>query len=152
MLIDNMLAYSEVHKILSLLEDEYVEKVPEKVKKFFEEERMKDYEPNIKVDIPLTEQNLKRETMVLLAILNLNYWCNSEEEKQSFLNELAENEKEKEELEKKYSPDNLFQNKKYDNKERIEKENEENLSLVEYKKQNIFKRIIERITGFFKRK
>ncbi len=152
MLMDNMLAYAEVDEILKLLETEYRERVPEKVRNFFKEERMPNYNPKIEVGKPLTNQNLKRETMVLLAILNINYWCDSEEEKQSFINELAENEKEKEELEKRYSPDNLFQNKKNDNKERIEKENEENLSLVEYKKQNIFKRILERITGFFKRK
>ena len=149
MLIDNMLAYSEVLKILSLLEDEYVEKVPEKVKKFFEEERMKDYEPDIKVDIPLTEQNLKRETMVLLAILNLNYWCNSEEEKQSFLNELAENEKEKKELEEKYNPDNLFKNRaKNSNANDLY---EENLQMIEYKKPNFIQRLLGKIAKFFKK-
>lgn len=146
-----MLAYAEIHKILSLLEDEYVKKIPEKVRNFFEEERIKDYEPDIKVDIPLTEQNLKRETMVLLAILNLNYWCDSEEEKQNFLNELAENEKEKKELEIKYSPDNLFNNRKTTVAD-TENTNEENLSLTIYKKQGLFKRILERITKFFKRK
>lgn len=40
---------------------------------FFEEERDKEYEPIIDVNIPLDEQNLKRETMVLLAILNYNF-------------------------------------------------------------------------------
>ena len=30
---------------------------------------------------------------VLLAILNLNYWCDSEEEKQEILNGFVENEK-----------------------------------------------------------
>ena len=149
MLIDNMLAYSEVHKILSLLEDEYVEKVPEKVKKFFEEERMKDYEPDIKADIPLTEQNLKRETMVLLAILNLNYWCNSEEEKQSFLNELAENEKEKKELEERYNPDNLFKNRAKNSN--VNDLYEENLQMIEYKKPNFIQRLLGKIAKFFKK-
>ena len=149
MLIDNMLAYSEVHKILSLLEDEYVEKVPEKVKKFFEEERMKDYDPDIKVDIPLTEQNLKRETMVLLAILNLNYWCSSEEEKRSFLNELAENEKEKKELEERYNPDNLFKNRAKNSN--VNDLYEENLQMIEYKKPNFIQRLLGKIAKFFKK-
>ena len=152
MVIDNMLAYAEVHKILNLLEDEYIYKVPEKVRKFFEEERMKEYEPDIKIDIPLSEQNLKRETMVLLAILNINYWCDNEEEKQSFINELAENEKEKKELEEIYNPDNLFKNKKYDHIEDIDNKNKENVLLVEYKQKNLFIRILEKITVFFKRK
>ena len=92
MLLDNMIAYAEVDAILNVLEDEYAKKIPEKVKEFFAEEKIKDYEPMIDVDVPLTEQNLKRETMVLLAILNLNYWCESENEKQEFLNELSQNE------------------------------------------------------------
>jgi len=152
MLIDNMLAYAEVDEILSLLEDEYRQKIPEKIRRFFKEEKMNDYHPKIDIDKPLIEQNLKRETIVLLAILNLNYWCDSEDEKQEFLNELAKNEKEKKELEKKYNPDNLFKNKKYDNIEDVENRKKENVSLVEYKKQNLFKRILEKITGFFKRK
>lgn len=85
MLIDNMLAYAEVDEILNLLENKYKEKVPKKVRNFFKEERMSDYNPKIEVGKPLTEQNLKRETMVLLAILNINYWCDSEQEKQKFL-------------------------------------------------------------------
>lgn len=152
MMLNNMMAYSEVYEILNLLEVEYIEKVPEKVRNFFEEERLKEYKPQIKVDTPLTEQNLQRETIVLLAILNLNYWCDSEDEKQEFLNELAENEKEKKELEERYNPDNLFKNKKYDNIKNIEDKNKENVSLVEYKQQNLFKRILEKIASFFKRK
>ena len=79
MLMDNMLAYAEVDEILNLLEKEYRERVPEKVRNFFKEAKMPDYNPEIEIGRPLTEQNLKRETMVLLAILNINYWCNSEE-------------------------------------------------------------------------
>lgn len=152
MLIDNMLAYAEVDEILNLLEEEYANKIPEKIRRFLKEEKMQDYKPEINVEIPLTEQNLKRETMVLLAILNLNYWCESEEEKEEFRKELAENEKEQKELEEKYNPDNLFKNKQHNNIDDTNKENTENLSLVEYKKPSLLKKILEKITGFFKRK
>ena len=73
MMLDTMMAYSEVYEILNLLDKEYKEKVPDKVRTFFEEERLKDYKPEIDVDTPLIDQNLKRDTIVLLAILNLNY-------------------------------------------------------------------------------
>ena len=82
MVMENMLAYAEIDEILNLLEDDYREMVPKKVRDFFKEEKMKDYHPEIDIEKPLIEQNLKRETMVLLAILNLNYWCENEEEKQ----------------------------------------------------------------------
>ena len=94
-MLDNMLAYAEIDEILNLLEYKYREKVPEKVRTFFREEKMPEYTPTIDVNIPLIEQNLKRETIVWLAILNINYWCENEEEKQFFLNELDKNEEEK---------------------------------------------------------
>lgn len=151
MLMDNMIAYAEIDEILNLLEDKYRDKVPEKVRAFFKEEKMVDYKPTIDVNTPLIQQNLKRETIVLLAILNINYWYENEEEKQFFLNELAKNEDEKKKLEEKYNPDNLFKNKN-NNDISIDKIVEpQNISMVEYKKQGIFKRILDKITRFFKK-
>ena len=151
MLKDNMLAYAEVDEILNLLEKEYRERVPEKIRNFFKEEKMPDYNPKIEIGKQLTEQNLKRETMVLLAILNINYWCDSEEEKQMFIDEMAKNEEEKRELEEKYNPDNLFKNRKNNELNSNNADETQSISLVEYKKQGIFKRILEKITKFFKK-
>ena len=148
MILDTMMAYSEVYKILNLLDEEYKERVPAKVRAFFEEERLKDYEPAINADLPLTEQNLKRETIVLLAILNLNYWCDTPEEKQEILDELSNNEKEKQELLEKYNPDNLFKNKQQNiNDETIQAGNE----LVVYKKTNFITKLLNKIKQLFKK-
>lgn len=97
--LKNMMAYSEIWTILNLLEDSYASRVPQQVKAFFDEERLKDYVPQIDVDRPLTEQNLQRETLVLLAMLNVNYWCDSEEERKTYLMEMAKNDN------KDYDPD-----------------------------------------------
>ena len=114
------LAYSEVDEILNNLEDEYVEKIPMKIRQFFKETKNKEYKPIIRIDVPLEEQNLKRETIILLAILNLNYWCESEEEKQELLNSFSKNEElkeqERKELEERYNPDNLFKKRKNETK------------------------------------
>ena len=144
MVMENMLAYAEIDEILNLLEDDYREMVPKKVRDFFKEEKMKDYHPEIDIEKPLIEQNLKRETMVLLAILNLNYWCENEEEKQSFLNELNKNEEGKNELEEKYNPDNLFKKKQ-------DESIQNNLQIIEYKKPNFIQRLLTKIKKFFKR-
>ena len=151
MLKDNMLAYAEVDEILNLLEKEYRERVPEKIRNFFKEEKMPDYNPKIEIGKQLTEQNLKRETMVLLAILNINYWCDSEEEKQMFIDEMAKNEEEKRELAEKYNPDKLFKNRKNNNLSSDNADETQSISLEKKKKQGIFKRILEKITKFFKR-
>ena len=146
---NSSLAYSEVCTILNMLEDEYKERVPKNVMDFFEEEREKEYNPIIDVNIPLEKQNLKRKTIVLLAILNLNYWCDSEEEKQEILDSFAKNEelkriKEKE-LTENYNINNLF--KKIENNE-----NKTEVSLIEYKKQNFIQKIILKIKSLFRRK
>lgn len=145
---NSSLAYSEVCTILNMLEDEYKERVPKNVMDFFEEERDKEYNPIIDVNIPLEKQNLKRKTLVLLAILNLNYWCDSEE-KQEILDSFAKNEelkriKEKE-LTENYNINNLF--KKIENNE-----NKTEVSLIEYKKQNFIQKIILKIKSLFRRK
>ena len=144
MLIDNKLAYAEIDEILNLLEDKYKEKIPKKVRDFFKEEKMNDYYPKIDINKPLIEQNLRRETIILLAVLELNYWCEDEEKKQYFLNKLAENEKEEKELEERYNPDNLF-------KKRIKDNTVRDLSMVEYKKSNFIQVVLQKIMRFFKR-
>lgn len=89
--LKTMMAYSEICEILSLLEDDYANRVPQEVKTFFYKERLEDYKPHIDAGKPLTEQQLQRETFVLLAMLNVNYWCDSEEERESYLREMAKN-------------------------------------------------------------
>lgn len=148
MILDTMMAYSEVYEILNLLDKDYKEKVPDKVIRFFEEERLKDYKPEIDTDTPLIDQNLKRETIVLLAILNLNYWCETPEEKQEILDELSNNEKEKKELLEKYNPDNLFNKKQ--NKAN-EEPMQESTELIVYKETNFVIKLLNKIKQLFKK-
>lgn len=149
-MLDNMMSYSEIYEILNLMEDEDKERVPQEVRDFFEEQRMKEYKPNIRTDIPLTEQNLKRETVVLLTILVINYWCDSEEEKQSFIDELEKNEKIKKELQEKYNPDNLFKNRKK-TKEDVVMEQVENVEMIQYK-ENLFTKLKKWFEKMFNKK
>ena len=148
-MLDNMMAYSEIYEILNLMEDEDKERVPQEVRDFFEEQRMKEYKPKIRTDIPLTEQNLKRETVVLLTILVINYWCDSEEEKQSFIDELEKNEKMKMELQE-YNPDNLFKNRRK-TKEDVVMEQVENVEMIQYK-ENLFTKLKKWFEKIFNKK
>lgn len=149
---NNTKAYSEVYEIVNMLEKEYLDRIPKNVLDFLDEARDKEYQPIIEINKPLNEQKLQRYTMVLLAILDLNYWCDSEEEKQELLDIFNRNTeikiKQQKELEIKYNPDNLF--KKKQTISEIE-ENEE-LSMIEYKESNIIKRILDKILNMFKKK
>lgn len=144
------IAYAEVYEILSFMEQKYVDMIPLKLLELFKEEKEKEYKPNINPTIPLDEQNLQKKTLSILAMLNLNYWCEDENEKKELIALYAENDKRKEEeLREKYNPDNLFKKK-----EQIFEDNEikqENTQLIEYKEQNIFKKILNKIMNFFKK-
>lgn len=139
------IAYAEINEILKFIEKEYVERIPNKVRSFFENERDKEHKITINLNESLLLQGLERETFVLLAILNLNYWCDSEDEKEEFIKELEKNELiKKEEIKIKYNPENLFKNKK-----ELDISTEET-SLVQYK-EGLIKKIINKLKKLFKR-
>ena len=89
------IAYAEVYEILSFMEQKYIDKIPLKLMELFREEKLKDYKPNIEPTIPLNEQKLQKKTLVILAMLNLNYWCEDENEKKELIKLYAENDKRK---------------------------------------------------------
>lgn len=146
MVNETELAYAEVDAILELLEDEYVNRIPEQVREFFKKEKNKEYILNIRSDIGLDGQKIKAETISLLTLLQINYLCDSEEERKEILKELQENDRLKEEESReKYNPDNIFKNRN----NKLEKE--ENVAMVEYKEPSFIRRILDRIKILFKR-
>lgn len=86
-------SYTEVLTILNYMETEYQQKIPKKLIDFFKRNSAKDYKFDIDLAIPLKEQKLKDKTLSILAILNLNYWCENEVEKQELIKKYSENEK-----------------------------------------------------------
>ena len=99
--------------------------------------------------MPLTEQNISKEALSMIALIHLNYWCENEQEKAELNRIFKENAiKNEEERRLKYSPDNIFKNKK----EVVPKEETaKNIQMVEYK-ENVFKRIIDFIKSIFIKK
>lgn len=143
-------AYAEIIEILDNLEVQYKEKIPNKLIDFFKDNSAKDYQNHIVNNISLSEQKLQKETLDILAMLTLNYWCNSEEEKTELMSIYSDNElKYQEELREKYNPDNLFKNRTKI-QENIE-ENTEEKQLVVIDDKPWYKKIFEKIKNMFKR-
>ena len=102
-------AYVEVLEVLKHMEKKYVDKLPKNLIEFFKRNASKDYKFKLNNNIPFEEQNLKKSTISILAMLNYNYWCEDEEHKKNLLNKYNENEiKYQQKLMEKYSRDNLF--------------------------------------------
>lgn len=135
---DTMKAYTEIDCILSNMPNEYVLKVPKKLREKFRNEKDHDYLFRLEENKRLNEHNLSRKTRALLAMLKYNYWCNDYEEQQELAKLFSDNQKKHEEyIREIYNPDNIFKNKNIDSLK-----NEQNLP-IEQKEKSIFSRIID---------
>ncbi len=142
----NEITFSEIDLILDNMEDEYVNKIPSKLREFIKGNKKNNYIPNIDSNKSLEEQKLQKETKILLSILYMNYWCESEEEKKKLLEKFAENENIKEaELKEKYNIENIYRRNISKSNETEQQEN----SLQIYKEDGIFKKIWNKIIRFF---
>lgn len=135
--------YSEIDEFLELLDEKTRNEVPTKLREFFKKEKDNNYHKEINPNISIKEQNLKKETLALIALLNLQYWCKDEKEKERLKQVYADNEnKYQEELREKYNPDNIFN--KNNNQEQVESKIEESKQLVEYK-ENPLRKFFEKV-------
>lgn len=142
-------AYSEIDEFLGLLSDEQRNKIPQKLREFFKEEKDPNYKKRINSNVPIKNQNLKEETLGIIALLNLQYWCENEQERDRLKEVYSQNEKKYQKLlREQYNPDDIFK-KRIINIE-SKQEEIENTQIVEYK-ETFIKRIINKIKSFFKR-
>lgn len=143
-------AYSEIDEFLGLLSEEQRNEIPKKLRDFFKEEKDTEYIKNIDKDIPIKDQNLKEETLAIIALLNLQYWCKDEEEKKRLQAIYSQNEKEYQDmLYEKYNPNDIFKKKEEPVIENNIKQ-EENMQMIEYK-EPIFKRFLNAILRIFRK-
>ncbi len=138
--------YSEVYSILNLLGESYIKKLPVSLFNMIKEEKMQDYSPEYDSKINLEQQNIKRETLSMIALFHLNYWCDSDEEKNELKTLFKTNEeKHQAEIREKYNPDNLFKKHSLQQEEKLIT-NE--IAMIEYK-EPLFKRLINKIKNIF---
>ena len=147
MTLERRKAYTELLEVLKRVDTSLVSKIPPELLNFFKEYKINEYEYMYDENLSLSEQKLNSITLSLLAMLNLNYWCEDEEHKKELLRKYNDNEiKYQEKLREKYNPDNLFKNSHVNSTPIAE-----NMQIVEYKKTAWYKKIFEKILSIFKR-
>ena len=140
-------AYTEIDNFIELLDEYNRNKVPKKLREYFKKEKDNTYTKIIDPNIPIKEQNLKEETLALIAMLNLLYWCEDEEEKQRLKNIYSDNEiKHQQKLREMYNPDDVFKTKNTEVKNELNNTNDE-LAVIEYK-ESFLNRVISKIKRF----
>lgn len=83
-------AYAEVDEILKNLTNEYLDRIPLNLRRFFSEEKDKSHKVNS--DFSLEDDRLLKETLAILALLNLKYWVNDKSEYNRLIGIYRENE------------------------------------------------------------
>lgn len=138
-------ASAELIEILKYIPKTEVEKIPLKLRGFFEDVSKPNYNVRIDPRKPLEEQDLKEKTKDLITVIYRNYWC-TEEEKRILDKQLLENDKKyEEELRKKYDPDKLFE------KNTKVQANEDTKELIKYEKHGIIYKLFSWIRRIFKK-
>lgn len=142
------LAISETLYYLKGIQQQDIDKIPNKFMNFLKDNCLKNYKCNFDYTRPLKELNISDEARGLIAMICLNYWCDNEEKKEMFKKYLAQNEiKYQEKLREKYNPDELFKKKKIDTVKENENKEEINNLPIEVKKERFYEKII----NFFKK-
>ena len=142
-------AYTEVYTILQELNEEEYNKIPPEVVQILKENSNEEYEYELDEKLELKEQPMLPETKAILFNLFRDYLATPEQKIKVI--RMQNEARQKNELKKQqiYNTDVFFNKQKEDTREKeIKQEDKENMQLIEYK-ENIFKRILNKIKSFF---
>lgn len=139
----------EVLDILNHTNKEDVAKIPQSFIKFLTNISSKSYKVKFNHEQPINGLNLKKQTRELLGFIYITWWCDKEE-REKYKKLIHESNIKNEEIKEKYNVNDIFKNKKENQEHKIIKnENVLKTSIAEYKKENIFKRVLNKILSFF---
>lgn len=144
----------EVLEILNYTDKEDVKKIPQSFMNFLTEIANKNYKANFNHNGPISGLNLRKQTRELLGFIYITWWCD-EKDRNKFKSVIqSDNSKiEKTEKMENYNIDDIFKNKKELKSNVITQDiAKEETSMIEYKEENIFKKIINKILSFFTNK
>ena len=141
------IAYSEVLEILKYVPKEEYEKIDKEKLEFYERNKKQDYNFNYDVNKTLDEQGVSKIAKVIISIIYRDYWASDEERNEilEMQNKMRKNLKEKTQID--FDPNIAF--KKNVEEENIIKEVANN-QITEYKKENFFQKIINKIKSIIR--
>lgn len=142
------IAFAETLYYLKGINQDDINKIPKLFMNFLRENADAKYECKFDYDKPLDELELTAETKGMIAMICLNYWCDTEENKKIFVKHLNENEiKYQEELRRKYNVNDMF---KRTDEPKEKKKTQENELPVQVENDGIIKRILKKIKSCFR--
>lgn len=136
----------EVYEFLSLLGSIYINKIPKELTKLFKNNTDKNYKPHINPYTKIEEQSLNRDSLIIIATLNLKYWCEDKNEIERLKKVYIKNEEiYQNKLKEQFNTNDIFKNKLKPYEQSIKSE------IVEYKNPMFLKKLINMIKKIFKK-
>lgn len=144
------IAICETLRYLKGINQDDLNKIPSKFIKFLNDNSSKNYECDFDYTKPLKKLNISEEARGIIAMICLNYWCITDEQKEKFKSHLTKNElKFQKEMRRKYNSDNLFKNKVEKNV--VDTVKIEHKELIEYKEQKWHHKILDKLLNIFRK-
>ncbi len=139
-------ACTELLEILQYLNKEDYDKIPnEKINSFMKNENS-NYHFHYNPKIPFENQDISEKTKYILANLFCEYWANDKQKEMIKNKRLQDHKAEEDKKCELYNTNNIFKNKQ----DNTILANEKKVELVPYQ-ESIIKKIIKKITKFFKK-
>ena len=135
-------AFADLSIIIKMMPKDMQEKISSNFIDLIEQNKATNYTSLIKPNVPLKEQQLSETTEALLALIYRDYLCTPDERNNLIFEENQELKKIEIENSKKYEIN--FDKRNYYQNEEIT-----NTSLIEYKKETLLTKIINKIKQFF---
>lgn len=140
-------AYTEVYTILQELNEEEYNKIPPEIIEAIRANRNEEYEYELDDELELKEHQMLPETKAILFNLFRDYFATPEQKKKIIT--MQNEERQKNEIKKQAQYNTyVFEREYKENSSQIEREN---VQLKEYR-ENIFKKILNKIIKFFTKK
>lgn len=140
-------AFVEIDEIFKIMPIELLSKIPVEFRQVISENKAKDYK--VKIEEPLQQNNLKKETVVILGLIYRDFLASPEEREELQKRDAEELEKIELEIQRQYDMQNIFRKRK--TKQNLEDE-QYSTDLIVYKEQSFLKKFFNLIKGVFGKK
>ena len=141
----NKQVYSEVYDIIKHMDINIRAKIPLQFIKIIQANKDDNYTVNIDYTKNINNQKLLKETRAILSLIYRDYICTPEERKRLIEVDKEKTKKERELLAEKY---NIFKTNKNIQNQKKKTLLQEN-AIIEYKENNFFKKIFDKVRHFF---
>ena len=131
-------AFSEVDEVLKLMPIDLLSKIPVQFRKVISENKDTNYKVNIKE--PLEEQNLKKETIVILGLIYRDFLASPEEKEKLQIKDAEELKRIEQEMQEQYDIENIYKKRKKKNRLSNIEEDQESTDLILSEKPSFLKR------------